>query len=124
MALFKNNNNEKFISFDGKKYALNLERLKEVSLTSSSENGAREVEITQVYEPDGGGDYTISSRVEHETKVSKTPQNDMIIYDFVKLLIISLLENEGVEENFQYDFGTVLAINTLISWGILEEKNE
>ena len=123
MALFKNNN-EKFISFDGKKYALNLERLKEVSLTSSSENGAREVEITQVYEPDGSGDYTISSRVEHETKVSKTPQNDMIVYDFVKLLIISLLENEGVEGNFQYDFGTVLAINTLISWGILEEKNE
>ena len=123
MALFKNNN-EKFISFDGKKYAFNLERLKEVSLTSSSENGAREVEITQVYEPDGGGDYTISSRVEHETKVSNTPQNDMIVYDFVKLLIISLLENEGIEENFQYDFGTVLAINTLISWGILEEKNE
>ena len=123
MALFKNNN-EKFISFDGKKYALNLERLKEVSLTSSSENGAREVEITQVYEPNGSGDYTISSRVEHETKVSKTPQNDMIVYDFVKLLIISLLENEGVEGNFQYDFGTVLAINTLISWGILEEKNE
>ena len=124
MALFKNNNNEKFISFDGKKYAFNLERLKEVSLTTTTENGAREVEITQVYEPDGGGDYTISSRVEHETKVSKTPQNDMIIYDFVKLLIISLLENEGVEGNFQYDFGTVLAINTLISWCILEEKNE
>ena len=85
MALFKNNN-EKFISFDGKKYAFNLERLKEVSLTSSSEKGAREVEITQVYEPDGSGDYTISSRVEHETKVSNTPQNDMIVYDFVKLL--------------------------------------
>ncbi|MBP3630263.1 MAG: hypothetical protein J6J23_02105 [Clostridia bacterium] len=123
MALFKNNN-EKFISFNGKKYAFNLERLKEVSLTPSSENGAREIEITQVYEPDGGGDYTISSRVEHETKVSKTPQNDMIVYDFVKLLIISLLENEGVEENFQYDFGTTLAINTLLSWGILEEINE
>lgn len=123
MALFKNNN-EKFISFNEKKYAFNLERLKEVSLTPSSENGAREIEITQVYEPDGGGDYTISSRVEHETKVSKTPQNDMIVYDFVKLLIISLLENEGVEENFQYDFGTTLAINTLLSWGILEEINE
>lgn len=123
MALFKNNY-EKFISFNGKKYAFNLERLKEVSLTPSSENGAREIEITQVYEPDGGGDYTISSRVEHETKVSKTPQNDMIVYDFVKLLIISLLENEGVEENFQYDFGTTLAINTLLSWGILEEINE
>ena len=48
----------------------------------------------------------------------------MIVYDFVKLLIISLLENEGVEENFQYDFGTTLAINTLLSWGILEEINE
>lgn len=124
MSLFKNNNTDKYISFNNKKYAMNLERIKEICLTPSTENGAREVEITQVYEPDSSGDYTIASRVEHETKVSKTPQNDMIVYDFVKLLIISLLENDNVEESFQYDFGTTLALNTLLSWGILEEITE
>jgi hypothetical protein len=124
MSLFKNDNIGKYISFNNKKYVMNLERIKEICLTPSTENGAREVEITQVYEPDSSGDYTIASRVEHETKVSKTPQNDMIVYDFVKLLIISLLENDNVEESFQYDFGTTLALNTLLSWGILEEITE
>ena len=48
----------------------------------------------------------------------------MIVYDIVKLIIISLLENSNTEVDFQYDFGTVFAINTLLSWGILEEKEE
>lgn len=125
MSLFsKDTQNGKYIAFNGKKYALNLERLKEVCLTPSSEYGGKEMEITQVYEPDSSGDFAISSRVEHETKVNKTPQNDMIVYDIVKLIIISLLENENSEAEFQYDFGTAFAINTLLSWGILEEKEE
>ena len=36
----------------------------------------------------------------------------------------ALLENDNVEESFQYDFGTTLALNTLLSWGILEEITE
>lgn len=123
MGLF-NNNETKYISFNKKKYALNLEKLKEVCLSSSSESGSREMEITQVYEPDSTGDFTIASRVEHETKANKSPQNDMIIYDIVKLLILSLLENNNTEDVFQYDFSTAIAVNTLLSWGILEEKNE
>ena len=59
-----------------------------------------------------------------ETKVNKNPQNDMIIYDIVKILMISLLENDNIEEMFQMDFGTALAINTLINWEILEEITE
>lgn len=125
MSIFnKGTQNGKYIAFNGKKYALNLERLKDVCLTPSSEYGGKEMEITQVYEPDNSGEFSISSRVEHETKVNKTPQNDMIVYDIVKLIIISLLENSSTEADFQNDFGTVFAINTLLSWGILEEKEE
>ena len=123
MSLFsKNSPKGKYIAFNGKKYALNLERLKEVCLTPSSEYGGKEMEITQVYEPDNMGEFVMASRVEHETKVNKTPQNDMIVYDIVKLIIISLLENSNTEADFQNDFGTVFAINTLLSWGILEEE--
>lgn len=114
----------KYISFNGKKYALNLERLKEVCLTPSSEHGAKELEITQVYEPDSSGDFSIASRVEHETKSSKILQNDMIVYDIVKLLILGLLENNNLESGFKYDFSTSFAVNTLLNWGILEEKDE
>ena len=113
---------EKYFSFNGRKYAFNLERIKEVCLTSSSDNGGRELELTTVYEPTSDGDYLISSKVEHETKVSKTLQNDMIVYDFVKMFILTLLENEVTEADFTPTLSNVLAINTLISWGILEEK--
>lgn len=115
---------EKYFSFNGRKYAFNLERIKEVCLTSSSDNGGRELELTTVYAPTSDGDYLISSKVEHETKVSKTLQNDMIVYDFVKMFILTLLENEVTEADFTPTLSNVLAINTLISWGILEEKND
>lgn len=115
------NRKETTLSFKGKKYALNLDKLKKICLGSSSEGGTREYEISQVYEADETGEMNISSKVEHETKVSGNPQNDMIVYDVVKLLILSLLEKDTPETDFQWDFGTVLAINTLMSWGVLEE---
>ena len=56
MSLFsKDTQKGKYIAFNGKKYALNLERLKEVCLTPSSEYGGKEMENTQVYEPDSSG---------------------------------------------------------------------
>ena len=124
MNLLKNKTAGKYIAFKGKKYALNLDKLKEVCLTPSSENGSKEIEITQVYEPDSRGDLSMSSRVEHETKLNKTLQNDMIVYDIVKLLILALLENNNIEDGFKYDFSTTFAINTLLNWGVLEEIEE
>jgi hypothetical protein len=123
MKLFKKENNMKnnFISFKGKKYAFNYEKLKEVCLTAS-DTGAKEVEITQVYEPLKDGELSISSRVEHETKLNKTLQNDMIMYDIVKLLVTTLLDKNLLEDEYQMDFSSALAINTLLSWGVLEEK--
>jgi hypothetical protein len=66
----------------------------------------------------------MTSRVEHETKVNKNPQNDLIIYEIVKLLILSLLENNNIEDGFKFDFSTAFAVNTLLSWGVLEELSE
>lgn len=113
--------NDKYYGFCGKKYALNLEKLKDVCLTSSKDGLNKEVEISQAYEPDDNGELVISNKVEHETKIYGNQQNDMIIYDVVKVLVIALLENNQDEESFTMDFGTCLTINTLINWGILIE---
>lgn len=115
---------EKYFSFNGKKYAFDLAKLKEVCLTSSKDGVNKEVEISQAYEPNEEGDLVVSNKVEHETRIFGNQQNDMIIYDIVKVLVISLLENSESESAFTMDFGTCLTMNTLIHWGILIEVKE
>lgn len=114
----------KYFSFCGKKYAFNLSKLKEVCLLSSKDDINKEVEIAQTYEVNDNGELEISNKVEHETKTYGNQQNDMIIYDIVKVLAISLLENNSVEDDFTLDFGTCLTLNTLINWEILVEIKE
>ena len=79
------------------------------------------MEISQVYEVQEGGDFNLSSKVEHETKTIGNPQNDMIIYDIVKLLIVSLLDYNAPEGDFDWPFSLTISVNTLLSWGVLEE---
>lgn len=112
---------DKYFSFCGKKYALNLDKLKEVCLTSSKDGVNKEYEIAQTYELNDSGELEISNKVEHETKIYGNQQNDMIIYDVVKVLVIALLENNQDEDSFTMDFGTCLTMNTLINWKILVE---
>ena len=114
------NNNGGYLVFKGKKYAINLSKLKEVCLFSNGEIGQREFEISQAYEANENGDLSMSSKIEHETKISGNPQNDMIVYDIVKMMILSLLENTATEDAFKNDFATCLSVNTLVSWGVLE----
>lgn len=114
----------KYFEFKGKKYAFDLNKLKEVCLTSSKDGVNKEIEISQAYETNEDGNLTLSNKVEHETKIFGNQQNDMIIYDVVKVLVIALLENSQDEENFTMDFGTCLTMNTLILWGILIEVKE
>ena len=121
---FLNKNSGKYISFKGKKYAINLDVFKAVCTPITNDFGPREYEISQVYEPDENGELSMSSKVEHETKSTGNPQNDMIVYDVVKLLLVSILENDKTEKEFDYDFGTVFALNTLISWGVITEVTE
>jgi hypothetical protein len=110
-----------YIEFLGKIYVLNLERFREVCTPKASELGTREYEISQVYDTDEDGEFNLRSKVENETKGVGNPQNDMIVYDVVKMLILSLLENDKNKKEFEYDFGTAFAINTLLNWGVLEE---
>lgn len=117
----KNNKEQKYYYFSGKKYYFDLEKIKEICLTSSNSAGNKEYEISQAYEADDDGNLKISSKVEHETKIIGNQQNDVIIYDIVKLMIVSLLENGQEEKNFSLDMGTCLTLNTLIHWGILKE---
>lgn len=109
------------IKFKGKKFAIDLDAFKAVCTPETQDLGTREYEISQVYERSDNGEIDLASKVEHEIKGSGNPQNDMIVYDVVKMLIVSLLENDKTEEEFDYDFGTVFALNTLISWGVIKE---
>lgn len=118
-------NKEKYIAFNGKKYAFSLEGLRNAYQVSSSGNGGlREYEITEQYEPDQRGSMTKTTRIERESKQNKNPQDDAMVHEIIKLVIIALLENSTVEDEFRMDMGTALALNTLISWGILIEITE
>lgn len=121
MGITSKRRNEKYITFKGKRYALNLDAFKAVCTPTTKELRTSEYEISQVYESDENGELNMSSKVEHETKGNGNPQNDMIVYDVVKMLLVSLLENDKTEDNFEYDFGTTFALNTLISWGVITE---
>lgn len=119
MGIF--NKNKSCVKFGDYTYTINLTKLKEVCLTSSKDGGVKEIQIAQTYEVNDGNELELLSKVEHETKTIGNAQNDMIIYDIVKILIISLLENTETEKNMEITFGTQIAINTLLSWGILEK---
>lgn len=113
----------------GQRYAFDLEKIKKLCITSDKESGG-EVEIMEVHEPDNKGILQLASKTVHEVKSTGNPQNDTIVYDMVKLFIVSLLSCEAKIEGGkggeiavldQMDFGTRLAFNTLIEAGLLYE---
>lgn len=114
-------NKEEYIKFGNYTYRLHLEKLKELCLTASKEGGGKEIQIAQTYEVDENDELSLISKVEHETKSIGNNQNDMIIYDIFKLLLVTLLEDDRTTENYKPTFNTTLAINSLLSWGILEK---
>lgn len=119
----KNMNDGRLIIVDGKRYAFNLEKIKTLCITSDKESGG-EVEIMEVHEPDNKGTLQLASKTVHEVKSTGNPQNDTIVYDMVKLFIVSLLscEVEVNETNSQQmDLGTRLSFNTLLEAGLLYE---
>jgi hypothetical protein len=120
--MIRNKNNDKYITFQGRTYLINFKKLKEVCLNSSNDGGStKEIEISQSYERSENGEFELSGKLEHETKFIGNTQNDMIVYDIVKLMLITLLENNCLEESFQTTLGTCLSLNTLINWGVIEE---
>lgn len=111
-----------YIKFGGVKYAFDLDAIKKFCLISSDQNG-KETEVTEGYDTNEDGALTLSSKILREVKSNGNPQNDMIIYDVVKLFIMRLLENNSSEHEFNcdIDFSTALAINTMLKWKMLIE---
>lgn len=112
---------DRFYEFNGHRYAFNLINLQKVCAPSGE--GVKQQEISQEYEMQENGEFSLSTKVEHETKTMGNigSANDMMTYDIVKIMIVELLENNSSEDEFSMDMGTALALNTLISCGILEE---
>jgi hypothetical protein len=117
----KENINPGVINFGDYTYRINLDKLKEICLTSSNMGGAKEMQIAQTYEMNDDDELTLLSRVEHETRSSNNPQNDMIVYDIVKILLTVLLEDNSTLDNITPTFNRAITINTLLSWGVLEK---
>lgn len=110
-----------FISFNGKKYAIDINKVKGYCITSSKEK-ARDVEVTNTYEPDDNGDIKLVEKVDHEIKSSANPQNDAIIWELIKMFIMTLLNNGiPIPEEVEIDYATAIAFNTLLHAGILIE---
>lgn len=123
------------ITYNEKSYAIDLDALKKVCFISDNQKG-KETEIKEVYTKNNEGVLDLLSRETKELKGTGNPQNDMIIYDIVKLLITALLANSSLTQtpsfinpdydeeddvDFVMDFSTSLAFNTCIKWGILVE---
>lgn len=112
--------NSKKIKFGKYSYQINLDKLREICLKSSGDLGTKEIQIVQTYDVDENDGPNLSQKIEHETKTMGGNQNGML-YEILKLLIISLLENGDTEKEFSMTFGMSIAINTLLEWGIIEE---
>lgn len=109
-----------YVTVENKCYAFDIKAIEKLCLKSSGEKDI-ENEITETYEKDDEG-LTLNGKIVREIKTNGNPQDDMITYDFVKLFIMRLLDNASfVNETFQMDFSTSLALNTLIKWKLLVE---
>ncbi len=114
---------DKFVlTFNNKHYRLNIRKINEFCLVSSGKNN-NEAEITEAYESDESGEFRLTSKINREVTTAGNSQNDMIVYDFVKSLVVKLLESntDTRDGETDIDFGFALAFNTLLSEGMLEE---
>ena len=113
--------NNYYVTIYGKKYAFDMNKIKDICVESSNDEDA-ENEITTTYEKGDDGKLELSGKLIREIKSGSNAQNGMIIYDVIKLFIIRLMDNaEVMAEQAPVDFSTSLALNTLINCGILIE---
>jgi len=113
----------RYVVYNGKKYAFDLNKIKDFCLTSDKERG-RETEIIETFELESGVP-TLAAKTNRELKSAGNPQNDTIIYDMIKLFITTLLGNDMpvMEEEIVLDFATTLSLNTMLEMGFLIEIN-
>ena len=110
------------LTFNEKRYRLNIKKINEFCLVSSGKNG-NEREITEAYENDENGEFRLSSKINREIPTTGNSQEDMIVYDFIKSLVVKLLDCEVKTKDTEKEvnFGFAIAFNTLVSEGMIEE---
>ena len=113
------------LTFAGKKYKLNIDKINKFCLTSS-EKKSNEREITEGYETDENGEFRLSSKINREITRDGNSQEDVIMYDLIKMLVTNLIDSETKATNDEndIDFGFALAFNTLMAEEMIEEINE
>lgn len=114
------------IEINGKNYYININKVFEI-VEYSDKTEKREQEITDGYElvevsgkngkPTGEQKLSPISKLVREIKGPADSQIDNLRYDFLKMLIASVISYE--EEAI--DFGTAICINSLVNSGILVE---
>ena len=111
---------------DGRKYAMDIVKIKNFCLTSDKEKGGQ-VEVMEVQEPGDNGLLGVVSKTVHEVKGSGNPQNDTIAYDLIKLFIVTLLDTDVKYDSSTLNNMTIgmrLAFNTMLEAGLIYEINE
>lgn len=113
------------ITFNGKPYRFNLDKINQYCLVSGNKAG-NESEITEAYDYDENGEFRLTSKINREITTPGNSQDDMIMYDFIKTMVSRLIESTLPVSAVatQADFGLAIAFNTMLSYGMIEEADE
>lgn len=115
------NPSQRFVNFEGRCYAVDFDRMVEVCTIDTQKPRRDEVEISNVYDRDDDDELKVSQKIEREMMRSATSQNEIMLFDIVKLMMMSLIGDEFPEEAFAWTFGTALSFNTLLNLGVIYE---
>ena len=121
----KNNEEEFFISPDGRKWGVNIDKFTKICLTSDKEK-SKDSEITEGFEKNENGVLVQTSKIVREVNSQGNMQNDTIRYDLLKTLLNILLDKRvmsfgNMETELNFDFSFNLAFNTLLKLEIIYE---
>ena len=124
------------ITYDGKAYAINIDKLFNYTLTSDTSSiTAKDIEVTDGYEVSGkqgkNGENTPSTnpvtKVVRETKTYGNSEISNFKYDLLKTFVVTLLsyneDNNMNDGSTPSDFAVSIAFNTLLKSGFLYEIN-
>jgi hypothetical protein len=109
----------KFITISGKTFYLDINKVIEWCLSSST-NPLKETEINEGYDTNDEGDLTMVTKVVRESKTNNT-QEENIKYDFIKLCLAPFMGDICAYEKIEEKFSYALLFNSLIKMGFLVE---
>ena len=110
-----------YITYDNRTFYLDVNKMIEFCLKSENKN-VRDSEITEGYEKltEESNVLTLTSRVIRENTGTSNPQNDMITYDILKMLLSIVLGQEA-SSNPMLNVSFAVAFNTMLEMGFLIE---